>query len=51
MLVISRPLKSNNLHNALTSPANQMLLFLELNEGTDLTSVALLVNKRKDIFW
>lgn len=43
MPVISRPLKSNNLHNDLTSPANQMLVLLALTEG--LTSVQLLVKE------
>lgn len=42
MAVISRPLKSNNLHNDLTSPANQMLVFLA---PSGLTSVQLLVNE------
>ncbi len=43
MPVISRPPKSNHLHNDLTSPANQMLVFLALTDG--LTSVQLLVKE------
>lgn len=43
MPVISRPPKSNNLHNDLTSPANQMLVFLALTEG--FTSVQPLVKE------
>lgn len=42
MAVISRPLKSNNLHNDLTSLAKQMLVFLA---PSGLTSVQLLSNE------
>lgn len=41
MPVISGPPKSNNLHNDLTSLANQMLVFLALTEGTGSTSLQL----------
>lgn len=45
MPLISRPQKSNDLHNDLTSPANQMLAFSALTESTSLTSVHVLVNE------
>lgn len=49
MPVISRPPKSNDLHNDLTSPANQMLAFLAFTEDTGLTSVQVLVNEIVEI--
>lgn len=45
MPVISSPPKSNDLHNDLTSPANQMLAYLAFTEGTAVTSVRALVNE------
>lgn len=45
MPVISRPPKSNDLHNDLTSPANQMLAYLAFTEGPAVTSVQALVNE------
>lgn len=49
MPVISRPPKSNDLHNDLTSPANQMLAFLAFTEDTGLTSAQVLVNEIVEI--